>query len=215
MRILICMLFLVLSSLGSALANPEIHINVPAYQLQLVDHDKVIREYNIAVGTPYEQTPIGSFQIFYKEQFPTWIPGNNFSDHTPVAPGPDNPLGTRWMEFKTNYGIHGTNKGWDINYPVSGGCIRMQDADVRQLYELVDVGTPVIITYETMFIIEKADGLYLKVLPDIYNRASNSHERLQQLYQPYALKYPVFKNPQSFTLPVETATEVKIAMPLR
>ena len=97
------------------LATPEILINIPEYTLSLIDQGKIIRQFDIAVGTPYEQTPIGSFAVFSKMENPTWYPGSNFSDHTPVPPGPDNPLGTRWMEFVQNYGIHGTNKDWDIS----------------------------------------------------------------------------------------------------
>lgn len=215
MRAWVSLLFWFFICYSIAWASPEIHINIPSYQLQLIENDKTIKEYQVAVGTPYEQTPVGSFRIVYKEENPTWIPGNNFTDHTPIPPGPDNPLGTRWLEFKTGYGIHGTNKGWDISYPVSGGCIRMQDADVREIYELVDIGTPVLITYDTMLMIEKADGLYLRLLPDIYDRNTNTVENLLQLYQPYSNKYPDFKLPQSIAFPAKTTIEVKIALPVK
>lgn len=217
MRILLCLLLIIFVCISTCLAQQEIHINIPAYTLELIetDNDKIIKQYNIAVGTPYEQTPIGTFHIFYKEKNPTWIPGENFTDHSPVPPGPDNPLGTRWMEFKKNYGIHGTNKGWDINYPVSGGCIRMQDADARELFELVEIGTPVIITYETMLLNEKTDGLYLKVYPDIYNKDTNTVERILELYQYYNGKYLMPREPHILKTQFDTAYEVKIAVPAR
>lgn len=201
--------------MGTCLAQQEIHINIPAYSLELIDGDsgKIIEQFNIAVGTPYEQTPIGTFHIFHKEKDPTWIPGDKFTDHTPVPPGPDNPLGTRWMEFKKNYGIHGTNKGWDICYPVSGGCIRMQDADARKLFELVDIGTPVYIKYETMLLVEKPDGLYLKVYPDIYNKQTNSSARILELFQKYRDKYLPPSIPDILKTEFDTAYEVKIAVP--
>ncbi|MEG6586813.1 L,D-transpeptidase [Dendrosporobacter sp. 1207_IL3150] len=211
MRVLLCVFYLLVTCVSLAFAQPEIRVNIPAFKLLLIENDQIIKEYNIAVGTPYEQTPTGAFKIFYKEQNPTWIPGSNFNDHTPVPPGPENPLGTRWMEFKTNYGIHGTNKGWDISYPVSGGCLRMQDSDAREIYELVQIGTPVIITYETLLLIEKPDGLYLKAFPDIYNRGTNTTARLLEFYQPYASKYPNFKIPQSLTQPIDTPVELKLS----
>jgi len=163
------------------MAEPEIHVSIPAFVLQVYDNGKIIKEYPIAVGTPAEQTPIGRFKILNKIVDPTWYPGAKFENKTPVPPGPANPFGSRWMEFKSGYGIHGTNKGWDINYPVFGGCIKMQDADVRELFDLVSGGTPVTITYETMFLIEKTDGLYLKQLPDIYSRHTNTPERFHHL----------------------------------
>ena len=41
--------------------------------------------------------------------------------------------------------IHGTNHEEDIGKPASHGCIRMRNADVAALFELVDEGTPVVI----------------------------------------------------------------------
>jgi lipoprotein-anchoring transpeptidase ErfK/SrfK len=41
--------------------------------------------------------------------------------------------------------IHGTNHEELIGEPASHGCIRMKNADVAELFELVDVGTPVVI----------------------------------------------------------------------
>lgn len=41
--------------------------------------------------------------------------------------------------------IHGTNHEKRIGEPASHGCIRMKNADIAELFELVDVGTPVVI----------------------------------------------------------------------
>jgi hypothetical protein len=194
MRVLI-MITLFLSFLQSAVwATPEIRINVPELVLRLYDDNKLLKEYPVALGTAYEKTPIGSYKIFDKEKDPSWIPGSGFTDKTPVPPGADNPLGSRWMEFSPTFGIHGTNKDWDIEYPVSGGCIRMHNADVEELYELVDVGTPVIITYQTLLLKEQDKSLYLTILPDIYNHNDGSKEKVLELFKPYAKKYKLLTN---------------------
>ena len=39
--------------------------------------------------------------------------------------------------------IHGTNHEEDVGRPASHGCIRMKNADVAELFELVEVDTPV------------------------------------------------------------------------
>lgn len=39
--------------------------------------------------------------------------------------------------------IHGTPDDEPVSIPFSHGCIRMRNADVLELFELVDVGTPV------------------------------------------------------------------------
>lgn len=194
MRILM-MVALLLGYFQSAVwASPEIRINIPELVLRVYDNGKLVKEYPVALGTSYEKTPVGNYKISSKEQNPTWIPGSGFSDKTPVPPGPDNPLGSRWMEFSPGYGIHGTNKDWDIQYPVSGGCIRMHNADVEELYELVDVGTPVTVTYQTLLLKERSKSIYLTILPDIYNHKDDSKAKVSELFKPYAKKYKLLSN---------------------
>ena len=41
--------------------------------------------------------------------------------------------------------IHGTNHEEQIGEPASHGCVRMKNADVAELFELVEEGTPVVI----------------------------------------------------------------------
>jgi lipoprotein-anchoring transpeptidase ErfK/SrfK len=43
------------------------------------------------------------------------------------------------------YAIHGTNNPGSIGGFVSHGCIRMHNSDIRKLYSMVSIGTPVIV----------------------------------------------------------------------
>jgi lipoprotein-anchoring transpeptidase ErfK/SrfK len=64
-----------------------------------------------------------------------------------IPPGPSNPLGTRALNLDASgIRIHGTTQDWSIGHAASHGCMRMHRWDVEELYELVEVGTPVIIT---------------------------------------------------------------------
>jgi lipoprotein-anchoring transpeptidase ErfK/SrfK len=56
-------------------------------------------------------------------------------------------LGTRALDLGEGYLIHGTNpfNRGSIGTAASHGCVRMNDADVETLFELVGVGTPVLI----------------------------------------------------------------------
>jgi hypothetical protein len=45
-----------------------------------------------------------------------------------------------------DYAIHGTNRPDSIGGFVSYGCIRMSNADSVDLFDRVDLGTPVIVT---------------------------------------------------------------------
>ena len=66
----------------------------------------------------------------------------------PVIPGgaPNNPMGEAALTLRNGeYAIHGTNRPQSIGGFVSNGCIRMHNRDIRELYQLVQVGTPVIV----------------------------------------------------------------------
>jgi lipoprotein-anchoring transpeptidase ErfK/SrfK len=69
--------------------------------------------------------------------------------HLPkVIPGgaANNPMGAAALTLRGGeYAIHGTNRPDLIGGFVSHGCIRMYNSDIRELYRLVDVGTPVIV----------------------------------------------------------------------
>ena len=57
-------------------------------------------------------------------------------------------FGTRWIGLDVpwgTYGIHGTNKPYSIGRDASHGCIRMLNRQVEEVYELVNIGTKVII----------------------------------------------------------------------
>lgn len=66
----------------------------------------------------------------------------------PVIPGgaPNNPMGEAALTLRGGeYAIHGTNRPQSIGGFVSSGCIRMYNRDIRELYRMVQVGTPVIV----------------------------------------------------------------------
>jgi lipoprotein-anchoring transpeptidase ErfK/SrfK len=123
----------------------RIVINVPARRLALVQGETLVRAYPVAVGRPWTQTPRGDFHILQKAKDPTWAP----KGRPAVPPGPNNPLGHRWMRISEDgYGIHATNEPNSIGKARSHGCIRMSREDAEDLFERVRVGTKVQIVYE-------------------------------------------------------------------
>ena len=55
-------------------------------------------------------------------------------------------LGVRWIRLSNpwgSYGIHGTNNPSSIGQMKSAGCVRMFNHHVVELYEWVEIGTPV------------------------------------------------------------------------
>jgi lipoprotein-anchoring transpeptidase ErfK/SrfK len=106
------------------------------------------RHFGVATGQRQYPTPLGRFTIVVKWKNPWWYPPNSpwAQGQKPIPPGPDNPLGTRWLGLSApGVGIHGTPSDTSIGYSVSHGCIRMHIPQAEWLFNHVDVGTTVFI----------------------------------------------------------------------
>ncbi len=117
----------------------RIVVSIPDRKLALLVNGQVVKVYDTAVGSPRTPSPSGSFAVRNRLEHPTW-----YHQGRVVGPGKGNPLGTRWIGLSVGgYGIHGTNAPRSIGRNVSHGCIRMRNADVEELFTLVQVGDPV------------------------------------------------------------------------
>ncbi len=120
-------------------APRRIVISIADRKLVLLDGDRPLKIYDIAVGKPSTPSPQGEFRIINHVPNPTW-----YGPKVVVPPGKDNPLGTRWMGLSAKgYGIHGTNAPGSIGKAASHGCIRMRKQDLEDLFEMVTVGLAV------------------------------------------------------------------------
>ena len=149
----------------------RIQVDLPSRTLTFWREGKCIREYPVAIGSPATPTPLGSYQIIQKERDPWWYPPMRLRQRgAAITPsGPANPLGYRWLGFGNAYGIHGTNAPWYIGAAVSNGCIRMRENDVEELFEEVDLTTPLEITYDPVRVGINGQGeAEATVYPDIY-----------------------------------------------
>lgn len=108
--------------------------------------DRLQQQYPLAIGKPGWETPTGAFIVTEKIEDPTWE--HPLTGET-IPPGTNNPLGDRWIGFwsdgNTAIGFHGTPDESGLQQAISHGCLRMKNVHVRQLFALVDVGTPVIV----------------------------------------------------------------------
>lgn len=106
--------------------------------------DAVETSFPVAIGRSGWDTPTGEFRVFSMLEDPGWT--NPFTDEV-FPPGPENPLGERWIAFWTDgtnqIGFHGTPNRDSVGQAASHGCIRLYNEDVRELYQLVGIGTPV------------------------------------------------------------------------
>jgi lipoprotein-anchoring transpeptidase ErfK/SrfK len=128
--------------------GPVVVIHRGLNRLYLYGGMRLNRVFAVATGQSVYPTPLGNWQIVVKWRNPWWYPPNSpwAQGETPIPPGPNNPLGTRWRGLSASgVGIHGTNNDASIGYSVSHGCIRMHVSDAEWLFNHVEIGTTVFI----------------------------------------------------------------------
>lgn len=126
----------------------KIIVDKHSNMLYLFKGGDLSRSYRVATGKKPEYTPEGSFFIVNKASIPPgpetdrfgprWI-GLGVPSHCDLrAEKPDEraPRGAK-------YGIHGTDEPGSIGKYASAGCIRLSNSDIIDLFDRVEVGTPV------------------------------------------------------------------------
>src|SRR5690348_3553387 len=122
----------------------QIVISIADRKLALLEDGHLLKVYSIAVGTRGTPSPDGEFVIINHAKDPVYRHGKK-----EIAPGKDNPLGSRWMGLSLKgYGIHGTNVQSSVGKAASHGCFRMRKQDIEELYTLVRVGDTVTVRRE-------------------------------------------------------------------
>ena len=145
----------------------SIHVSIQDQQLTVKEDEQPIRRYPVStsrfgIGTEEGsfKTPIGRFRV--GEKIGSDMPhGTVFVGRVPLQP--DEPQPTTedlvtsrilWLDGVDDHNantrdrfvyIHGTKHEDKIGMTASHGCVRMRNADVIELFEMVDEGTPVII----------------------------------------------------------------------
>ncbi|MEA5511010.1 L,D-transpeptidase [Crocosphaera sp. UHCC 0190] len=121
-------------------------LNLKERRVYAYQENKVLASYPVAIGKKGWETPKGNFTVMQMIENPKW---KNPWNGRVSAPGPNSPLGERWIGFWTNgknyIGFHGTPGEHVMGQAVSHGCVRMRNRDVKALYELVKTGIPVIV----------------------------------------------------------------------
>jgi len=145
----------------------HIQVSVRDQELKLRRGRKIIRRYPVSTSRSglgseegSKKTPLGQFRVGDKigRAMPA---GTIFVSRLPLKP--DDPLPPTqdlvlsrilWLDGLESHNantrdrfiyIHGTKHENKIGQPDSHGCIRMRNADVIELFDLVDVDTPVTI----------------------------------------------------------------------
>ncbi len=156
-------------------------INVAEYRLYYYPKDsgRVIT-FPVGVGRSEFKTPVIETKTVTRIENPSWTPTPSarrehaeMGDILPhvVPPGPENPLGDLAIQLKEpGYFIHGTNKPFGVGQKVSHGCIRLHNAHILTLAEIVPNGTPVYIVNEPIKVGVRYEELYLESHKDLYDQ---------------------------------------------
>ncbi|MDY7005701.1 MAG: L,D-transpeptidase [Cyanobacteriota bacterium] len=126
--------------------NIYLVIKLSDRRVYIYEDEQLKTSYPIAIGREGWETPAGKYKVMQKIPNPSWK--HPFTGEI-IPPGPENPLGERWIGFwtdGTNYiGFHGTPNEETVGQAVSHGCVRMLNQDVLALFEKVAIGTTVIV----------------------------------------------------------------------
>src|ERR1700747_1646352 len=132
---------------GSIVVDSDNH-----YLYYVLDGGKAIR-YGITVGEE-AMAWLGIAKVDSMTEWPHWNPTpgemSRLGVPTFVAPGPDNPMGSRAMYLysggkDTLFRIHGTNQPEYIGASISSGCIRLTNEAAITLSSRVKIGTIVVV----------------------------------------------------------------------
>jgi lipoprotein-anchoring transpeptidase ErfK/SrfK len=144
---------LTLSTVAAAAQTPSrpspqparrIVVSIPDRKLALLEGDRVLKIYDVAVGATMSPSPSGELQIVQRLENPTY-----YKPGVAIGPGPNNPLGPRWIGLSVKgFGIHGTNRPDSVGKNASHGCIRLRNRDIEDLFARVQVGDRVSLVAE-------------------------------------------------------------------
>lgn len=139
---------------ATPLAEGSILVRTGARRLYFILPEGKAIEYHVGVGRE-GFTWSGTNAISRKAEWPDWRPPPEMiarerrrGRELPalVPGGPDNPLGARALYIgDTAFRIHGTTEPWSIGQAVSSGCIRLNNAEVIDLYDRVAIGATVVV----------------------------------------------------------------------
>ena len=117
----------------------RLRVNIPAFRLDVLEDDRVVQRFAVAVGTKRYPTPARRFVVSSVVWNPWWIPPTSewARRDTVTPPGPANPMGRVKINLGEPYFIHGSPDSASIGHARSHGCMRMRQEDAIALARIV------------------------------------------------------------------------------
>lgn len=124
-------------------------VRIGENKLYLYEDGAIVREWTVATGQPEYMTPLGLYSVTELRYEPTWVnpapDGWGADMPASIPPGPGNPLGVRAINWSAPaIRFHGTSAEYSLGFNASKGCVRLSNPDVIELYNMVEVGTPIV-----------------------------------------------------------------------
>lgn len=148
-----------------ALDRTWLHVSLSERALTVHRGDAILHRFPVGVGTGARlarrdgegwtfSTPEGVFTIGRKKEAPRWYaPDWHYVERgVPVPPAyseeryVDGVLGDYAIYLSDEIAIHGTRDTDSVGRAASHGCLRMTNDDVAVVFDLVEVGTKVVVT---------------------------------------------------------------------
>lgn len=120
------------------------------HQLDLYLDGRLARSYTVATGTGDYPTPTGVYHVSLKRPKPVWVNPDPYGwgrgMPKRIEAGPNNPLGLRALNWSAPGAIrfHGTANVDSLGRDASHGCVRLSNAEIVELFDLVDVGAHIV-----------------------------------------------------------------------
>lgn len=107
----------------------QLVVNLKTLRCSYWENGKLVKEYPVGIGKQSTPTPPGNYQVVDKLIFKKME---------------DVDLGSRRLVLSSaKTCLHGSWNG-PVEGHVSGGCVRMYNKDIEELFPQVEIGTPVI-----------------------------------------------------------------------
>lgn len=173
------------------LPRKGIIINLPEMRMYFFpEGSNQVMTFPIGIGRIGKTIPIKNTKITRKAVNPVWIPPQDIREFVSttqgiklpkvMGAGPDNPLGPYaiYLGIPT-YLIHSTIFPESIGRRASFGCIRMNEADIKQFFPVVSHGTPVTIIDMPNKIAWSGNALYMEAHEPLSERIDVTTAQVQ------------------------------------
>ncbi len=115
-------------------------VDLAARELTLILDGRYAGRFTIGLGTDQPQLQ-GNYEVQNKTINPTYYGANQIIN----AEHPNNPLGERWIGLGERIGLHGTDNPEMVGQEGGPGYIRLGRRDIEDLYDILSVGSQVVV----------------------------------------------------------------------